>query len=127
MVMARILAIDYGVKRTGIAVTDPLQIIATALQTVETSQLFNFLSEYFHKEEVETIVIGDPKNLDNTFQPISLEVSSFADGLKQKFPDKKIIRVDERFTSKIAQQTILDSGLKKKDRNDKSRLDKVSA
>lgn len=125
--MARILAIDYGEKRAGIAVTDPLKIIGTALQTVGTSDLLNFLSDYFKKEEVETILIGDPKNLDNTPQKISREVNSFVEELKKKFPDKKIIRTDERFTSKIAQQVILNSGINKKARRDKSLLDKVSA
>ena len=125
--MARILAIDYGLKRTGIAVTDPLQIIATALQTVETSGLINFLEDYFKKEHVESVVVGEPKNMDNTPSEISKDVESFISELKKKFPDKRIIRVDERFTSKIAQQTILNSGLHKKARRDKSLLDKISA
>src|SRR6185436_17455864 len=98
--MARILAIDYGLKRTGIAVTDPLQIIATALQTVETSGLINFLTDYFKKEQVESIVVGEPKNMDNTPSEISADVESFIVDLKKKFPDKKIVRVAERFTSK---------------------------
>ncbi len=125
--MSRILAIDYGVKRTGIAVTDPLKIIATPLQTVDTTELSNFLSGYFSREEVECIVVGDPKNLDNTPAQISKQVNEFISELKKNFPDKRIERVDERFTSKMAQQTIIQSGLKKKDRRDKSLIDKVSA
>lgn len=125
--MARILAIDFGIKRTGIAVTDPLQIIATALQTVETTGLMTFLSDYFKKEEVESIIVGEPKKMDNSPSEIAGEVESFISELKQKFPDKKIIRVDERFTSKIAQQVILKSGINKKARRDKSLLDKISA
>lgn len=125
--MARILAIDFGLKRAGIAVTDPLKIIATALQTVESSQLLNFLSDYFKKEEVECIVVGDPKNLDNTPAEISKEVETLIEELKEKFPDKRIQKVDERFTSVMAQQVIQYLGLKKKDRRNKSLVDKISA
>jgi putative Holliday junction resolvase len=125
--MARILAIDFGIKRTGIAVTDPLKIIATGLQTVETAQLLSFLSDYFNKEEVECIVVGDPKNLDNTPSEISKEVEMLIEELKKKFPGKKIRKVDERFTSSMAQQVIYHSGLKKKDRRNKSLIDKISA
>lgn len=125
--MARILAIDFGLKRTGIAVTDPLQIIATGLQTVESSQLLNFLSDYFKKEEVECIVVGDPKNLDNTPSEISNDVEMLMEELKEKFPKKKITKIDERFTSSMAQQIIYHSGLKKKDRQNKSLIDKISA
>ena len=125
--MARILAIDFGLKRTGIAVTDPLKIIATGLQTVESSQLLHFLSDYFKKEEVECIVVGDPKNLDNTPSEISKEVEMLVEELKEKFPHKKIKKIDERFTSRMAQQVIYHSGLKKKDRRDKSLIDKISA
>ena len=125
--MARILAIDFGLKRAGIAVTDPLKIIATGLQTVESSQLLNFLSDYFKKEEVECIVVGDPKNLDNTPSEMSKEVEMLIEELKEKFPGKKIKKVDERFTSGMAQQAIYHSGLKKKDRRNKSLIDKISA
>ncbi len=125
--MARIMAIDFGLKRTGIAVTDPLQIIATGLQTVESSQLLNFLSDYFKKEGVECIVVGDPKNLDNTPSEISKEVEMLVEALEEKFPEKKIKKVDERFTSRMAQQVINHSGLKKKDRRNKSLIDKISA
>jgi len=125
--MPRILAIDFGMKRTGIAVTDPLQIIATPLQTVPTIELMKFLSDYFRKENVETIVIGDPKNLDGTSSEIKSEIDQFEKELKKNFPEKKIVLVDERFTSKMAQQSLIASGMKKKDRRDKSLLDKVSA
>jgi len=125
--MARILAIDFGLRRTGIAVTDPLKIIATGLQTVETPQLLNFLTDYFKKEEVECIVVGDPKKLDNTPSEISKEVNMLMEELKEKFPDKKIQKVDERFTSGMAQHIIYQAGLKKKDRRNKSLIDKISA
>ena len=125
--MARILAIDYGMKRTGIAVTDPLQIIASPLLTVETGQLMKFLEDYFRKEKVDAVIFGDPKNLDNTDSALSDVVRKFAAEVQKKFPEMKIEWVDERFTSKMAQQTIISSGLKKMDRRNKSLLDKVSA
>ena len=102
--MPRILALDYGLKRTGIAVTDPLQIIASPLQTVETNQLMKFLEEYFKAEVVESIVVGDPKNLDNTPNDFSIQVKKIVAEIENKFPGKKIIMVDERFTSKMAQR-----------------------
>ncbi len=125
--MARILAIDYGDKRTGIAVTDPLQIIATGLTTVQTPELMDFLTGYFKAEAVECIVVGEPKNMDNTPSQISGAVEAMIIELNEKFPEKKIMRMDERFTSKMAQRIIINSGLKKKDRRDKSLVDKISA
>lgn len=125
--MARILAIDYGLKRTGIAVTDPLKIIASPLITVETADLMDFLTGYFQNEDVEAIVIGDPKNMDNTPSEISNDVEVIIRSLQKSFPAKKVHKVDERFTSKIAQRSILASGKKKKDRRDKSLIDRVSA
>ena len=125
--MARIIAIDYGLKRTGLAVTDPLRIIATALETVETKNIFAFLSGYFGKETVDEIVIGLPKTLKNEDSEIAPAVRSFADQLKQKFPDKPIHFIDERFTSSIAKQTMIDGGMKKKDRRVKGNVDKISA
>ena len=125
--MARILALDYGLKRTGIAVTDPLQMIANAHDTVETRQLFTYLEAYFHHEEVECMVVGEPKNMDNTPSEISGEINRFIRAFEQKFPAIPVKRVDERFTSKIAQQTILAAGKNKKARRDKSMVDKVSA
>lgn len=125
--MPRILAIDFGLKRTGIAVTDPLQIIATPLQAVESRLLIPFLERYLTKEEVEAIVIGDPKNLDGSDNALTAQVHELAEILKRKFPGKKVVLVDERFTSRMAQQSILKSGLKKKDRREKSLTDIVSA
>ena len=125
--MPRILAIDFGMKRTGIAVTDNLKMIATALDTVPTKEVIIFLKKYFAKEDVELVLIGKPVNLDNTEQEIEKSIQSFIVDLKNNFPDLKIERADERFTSKIAKQTILDSGIKKMARRNKSLVDKVSA
>lgn len=125
--MPRILAIDYGNKRTGIAVTDNMQMIASSLDAVQTKEVIAFLRDYFKKEEVECIVIGKPTNLDNTATEIEKGIRSFIVDLKKNFPDMKIERIDERFTSKIAQQTILDAGIKKMERRNKSLVDKVSA
>jgi putative Holliday junction resolvase len=125
--VARILAIDFGMKRCGIAVTDPLQLIASPMQTVENDRLLDFLQAYFGQEEVEAIVIGDPRRLDNAAQPLGAAVRELKTKLQEKFPGKNIFLVDERFTSSIARQVILQSGLKKKDRRDKSLTDKVSA
>lgn len=125
--MARILALDYGLKRTGIAVTDPLQIIATGLDTIESRQLFSFLSDYFLHEQVECVVIGEPKNLDNTPSEISVDINRFIILFQQKYPAIPVKRIDERFTSRIAMQTILAAGKNKKARRDKAMVDKVSA
>ncbi|RMG81645.1 MAG: Holliday junction resolvase RuvX [Bacteroidetes bacterium] len=125
--MPRILAIDYGIKRTGIAVTDPLQIIASALETVPTHQLETFLDEYLQKEEVEKIIVGLPLKGDNEFYEIENHIRGFIKRFSKKHPDISIERADERFTSKMAFDTILQSGIKKKKRRDKSLIDKVSA
>ncbi|MEL7120374.1 MAG: Holliday junction resolvase RuvX [Bacteroidota bacterium] len=125
--MARILAIDYGTKRTGIAVSDPLQIIASGLDTVPTENLLDFLTNYMESEEVETIVIGEPFHLDGTPAQIAPLIYQFIDKLKVKFPHLPVEKVDERFTSEEAKQVILRSGVKKKKRRDKSLIDKVSA
>ncbi len=125
--MARIMAIDYGSKRVGIAVTDNLQIISTGLKTVETKDIFKFLEEYFKKEEVETIVVGEPKHLDNTPAQAEAIILPFVKKLSEKFKDKKIERFDERFTSKMAFQTMIDSGLKKMQRRNKALIDEISA
>ena len=125
--MSRILAIDFGNKRTGIAVTDNLQMIASSLTTVETKNIISFLQDYMRKEEVECIVIGKSINLDNTDNEIEKNIQSFIVDLKKNFPQTKIERIDERFTSKIAQRTIIDSGIKKMERRNKSLVDKVSA
>lgn len=125
--MGRILAIDYGGKRTGLAVSDPLKIIATGLTTVATKDIFKFLLEYSKKEEIECIVIGESKNLDNSKTTIAKEIEAFAEKLKTLLPNKPIHWVDERFTSKMAKQSILDSGMKKKKRQQKEIIDEVSA
>jgi len=125
--MGRILAIDYGLKRTGLAVTDPLRIIATALDMVETSKLIDYLKKYFQSETVEKIIIGLPKRLNNTDSEIAPEVRRFIEKFKISFPDKPIQTVDERFTSSIAQQAMITGGMKKKDRQVKGNVDKISA
>jgi putative Holliday junction resolvase len=123
----RILAIDYGKKRTGLAVTDPLRIIASGLTTVETPQLFSFLKDYFSKEKVEIVIIGEPKQMDGTPSESTKMIEKFIIQFRQEFPTIKIERMDERFTSKMASKTLLDSGLKKKKRQDKALLDEVAA
>ncbi|MBN7811749.1 Holliday junction resolvase RuvX [Algoriphagus sp. H41] len=126
--MARILAIDLGTKRTGLAVTDPLQILANPLETIETSQLIFFLKSYCAKEEVETLVLGLPIRLDGQDNEMTPRVMKLKEDLQQVFPDKKIALVDERFTSKMAMQSMIAMGSKKKDRREKAgNLDKVSA
>jgi putative holliday junction resolvase len=126
--MGRILAIDLGTKRTGIAVTDPLKILANPLEMVETHKLVDFLQAYFKKEDVETIVLGFPKHLDGNPNEMTPKVISLRDRLSKLFPDKKLVFVDERFTSKIAMQSMIAMGSKKKDRIEKAgNLDKVSA
>lgn len=123
----RILAIDYGKKRTGLAVTDPLRIIASGLTTVETPQLFSFLKDYFLKEKVEIVIIGEPKQMDGTPSESAEMIEKFIIQFRQEFPTIKIERMDERFTSKMASKTLLDSGLKKKKRQDKALIDEVAA
>jgi putative Holliday junction resolvase len=125
--MPRILAIDYGIKRTGIAVTDELQIIASGLTTVPSETLINFLQEYFKKEEVISVLIGDPKQMNGQPSESAPLVEAFVEKFKTQFPDMKVIRVDERFTSKMAFQTMIDSGLKKKQRQNKALIDEISA
>ena len=125
--MARILAIDYGLKRTGLAVTDELQIIASGLTTVETKELLKFLKDYTSKEQVELILVGEPKQMDNTASESEVIISPFLLKLKKQFPSIPLKRVDERFTSKMAFQTMIDSGLKKKQRKNKALIDEISA
>jgi putative Holliday junction resolvase len=125
--MSRILAIDYGLKRTGIAVTDPLQIIATALETVETSTLIPFLKSYFTKEPVHQLVVGFPKRLNNEDTDMTPHVRKLVETLKSNFPAIPVALIDERFTSSIAKQTMIDGGMKKKDRRVKGNVDKISA
>ena len=125
--MGRLLAIDYGLKRTGIAVTDPLRIIATPLDTVPTVGLLEFLSKYLTTEKVDEFVVGMPKTLMNEDSAIAPSVKKFIEILKQKFPEKPVHLVDERFTSSLAMQAMIDGGMKKKDRQVKGNVDKISA
>lgn len=125
--MGRILAIDYGLKRTGLAVTDPQRIIATALDTVETTALMGFLKNYFQKEQVDEAVIGMPKQLNNQDSEIAPAVRNFVSLFETAFPGKPIQAVDERFTSSLAHQAMILGGMKKKDRQQKGNVDKISA
>lgn len=125
--MARILALDYGKVRTGIAVTDELQIIASGLTTVLTKELFVFLQDYTKKEKVECFVIGEPKQMNNEVSESEALILPFMEKLSLTFPKIRIERQDERFTSKMAFQTMIDSGLKKKQRRDKALVDEISA
>ena len=124
--MGRILAIDFGTKRTGIAVTDELQLIASGLTTVNTTDLLDFLKKYFSEENVELILLGEPKRMNNEASHVETEILKFRESL-EKSTTIPIKRVDERFTSKMAAQTMLDSGLKKKQRKNKALLDEISA
>ncbi|MDI9339953.1 MAG: Holliday junction resolvase RuvX [Sediminibacterium sp.] len=125
--MARLLAIDYGSKRVGLAVSDPLQIVATGLTTVHSKDVIVFLENYFKQEVVETIIVGEPKTLNNLKSASARFIDPFVRHLQKKFPEKNIIRYDERFTSTIAHQTMLMGGVKKKDRQNKETVDLISA
>lgn len=125
--MGRILALDIGSKRTGIAVTDPLKIIANGLETVSSNQLINYLKNYFIKEPVDLVVIGYPKQMNNTGSEAVVYVNDFISKFAKNFPEMKYQLIDERFTSKMAFQAMIDGGLKKTQRQDKSLVDKVSA
>jgi putative holliday junction resolvase len=125
--MGRVLAIDYGIKRTGLAATDTLQIIATALETVETASLIPFLKGYFQKETVEHVVIGMPKKLNNEDSDVAPAVRNFIELFKRNFPSIQISEMDERFTSTMAQHAMITGGMKKKDRQVKGNADKISA
>ncbi len=125
--MARILAFDYGTKRIGIAVTDPLQIIATGLETIHPKDIIAYLKKYLLTEQVEAFVIGDPKQMDGSDSESKQHAKGFSTLLKKNFPAIPQHWVDERFTSKLAQQTIMQSGLKKSDRRDKDRVDTIAA
>ena len=125
--MPRILAIDYGLKRTGIAVTDPLKIIATGLTTIPSNTLITFLKDYFSKEEVELVIIGEPKNLDDSDTHATALVKSMVKKLMKEFPSKRIKTVDERYTSKMASQAMIDMGMKKMQRRNKALVDEIAA
>ncbi len=125
--MGRILAIDYGRKRIGLAVTDPLQIIANALTTIHSKDIWNFIAEYLEKEDVECIVVGYPKQMNNQASEAVRFINPFLKKLTKTYPDMMVKLVDERFTSKIAHQTMIDAGLKKKARQNKALVDTISA
>ena len=125
--MPKIIAIDYGLKRCGIAATDDLQIIASGLTTIDTKEIFNFLKNYFEKNKVEAIVLGEPKRMDTSDTHNSQPVREFRKKIEELFPDKKVHMVDERFTSKMAFQTMIDGGLSKKQRKNKALVDEISA
>lgn len=125
--MGRILAIDYGKKRVGIAVSDPCGIIATGLQTVLSHEIFNFLQEYIAHEKVDLFVVGHPKQMDNTDSESMIYIKPFMVGLKRKFPDIPVVMYDERFTSVLAHKALIEGGAKKKTRQDKALIDTMSA
>lgn len=125
--MGRILAIDYGTKRTGLAVTDEMQIIASGLTTVNTKELLVFLNDYVSTEKVEKFIVGLPKQMDNTASESEVYIQKFLVKLAKTIPDIPVERIDERFTSKMAFQTMIDSGLKKKQRQNKALVDEISA
>ena len=123
----RILAIDYGIKRTGIAVTDEMQMIAFGLTTVASETAIAFLKDYFSKEKVERVIVGEPKQMNGTPSQSAEIINAFVIKFKAAFPEMPVDRVDERFTSKMAFQTMIDSGLKKKQRQNKALIDEIAA
>lgn len=125
--MARIICIDYGGKRTGIAVTDPLKIIASALTTIETRNFIPFLKQYFAENEVELILIGEPKNWDDSDTHATPLVKKAVEQLKKNFPQIPVEKVDERYTSKLASQAMVEMGMKKKNRQKKENVDQIAA
>jgi putative Holliday junction resolvase len=125
--MARILAIDYGLIRTGIAVTDPLKIIATALTTIDSARIFTFLEEYLHRETVELILIGDPRNLDDSPTNLSADVQRIIGIMQKKFPAIPVKTVDERYSSVMASRAMVDMGMKKSRRREKGQVDQIAA
>ena len=125
--MARILALDYGTKRTGIAVTDPLQLIASGLTTVATAGLWEFLEGYFREEDVERLVVGEPRQMDNTPSEVEGAIGKFIVEFSKRYPQLPVSRVDERFTSKMALRVMVQGGMKKKKRRQKEALDQISA
>ena len=125
--MARIMAIDYGLKRTGIAVTDPLQIIASALTTVESARIFTFLEDYLKKEKVELILIGDPRNLDDSPTSLSVHVQRIFGIMQKKYPAIPVKTVDERYSSVVASRAMVDMGMKKSRRREKGTVDQIAA
>ena len=125
--MARILALDYGIRRTGVAVTDPFQLIASGLTTVPTEDLWTFLDTYLKEEDVERIVVGEPKQMDNTPSEVEGAIGKFLLEFGKRYPKMPVSREDERFTSKMALRAMIDGGMKKKKRRQKGALDEISA
>ncbi|MGC8865559.1 MAG: Holliday junction resolvase RuvX [Bacteroidales bacterium] len=125
--MGRIMAIDYGQKRVGIAVTDELQLIPNALTTLHVSEVMPFLKDYLQREKVDIVVVGEPRNMDNTPSDAERFIAPFIKHLQKTFPTLRIERFDERFTSRMAFQTMIDAGLSKKARQDKAMVDRISA
>ncbi|MGB5654079.1 MAG: Holliday junction resolvase RuvX, partial [Robiginitalea sp.] len=125
--VARILALDYGTKRTGIAITDPFQLIASGLTTVATVDLWDFLEQYLREEEVERIVVGEPRQMDNTPSEVEGAIGKFLKEFNKRFPHLPVSREDERFTSKMALRAMVEGGMKKKKRRQKETLDQISA
>jgi putative Holliday junction resolvase len=125
--MGRIMAIDYGRKRVGIAVTDELQLIANGLTTIASHEIFSFLKTYLRHEIVDTFIVGEPRQMNNLPSESLKFIIPFVNRLKKEFPDQTVEMVDERFTSKMAFQTMIDAGLKKKDRQNKELVDTISA
>ena len=125
--MGRVIAIDYGRKRVGLAVTDELQIIATALSTVHSKDILSWLKDYCKNENVDCFVVGEPRQMNNEASEAAEFIEPFVKKLKKEFPEIPVERYDERFTSKMATQAIMDAGLKKKKRRDKALVDKISA
>ena len=125
--MGRIIAIDYGQKKVGFAVTDELQICANGLETVHVSKAFDFLKDYVSREKVDVIVVGDPRKMDNSQSDSARFIEPFVNRVRKEIPDIPLVRMDERFTSKMAFQTMIDAGLGKKARQNKELVDKISA
>ncbi|HBI80378.1 MAG TPA: Holliday junction resolvase RuvX [Bacteroidales bacterium] len=125
--MGRFLALDIGRKRTGVAITDPLRIIASPLETIPTHKLLDYLSELFQKENIDMLIVGYPRQMNNTPSEAVTYINPLIKSIKKKFPTLPVELVDERFTSKMAMQAMIDGGMKKKDRQDKSNVDKISA
>ena len=125
--MGRIMAIDYGRVRTGLAVSDPERIIATALTTVATPEVWQYIKNYCAREEVDLFVVGDARRMDGSPSESAVLIEPFVERLRQQYPDKEVDRIDERFTSKMAFQTMIDSGLRRKQRRDKGMVDQIAA
>ncbi len=125
--MGKVLALDFGIKRTGIAISDEMKMIASGLKTLDTRELMAFLKDQIPKENIDTLVVGEPKHVDGQAMKLETNIKYFIEDFQELFPKVKVERMDERFTSKMAFQTMIDSGLKKKQRQNKALIDEVSA